>query len=92
MPSLQLVLQLFGACSNCAKELGSTFCNDCMDFFIGCKLQLAIATCNVSSATYNRFLFPTLPDKLAEKLPRIAIADVDYAVDSLATLDYVDSI
>ena len=25
-----------------------------------CKLQLGIATCNMSSATYNGFFFPTL--------------------------------
>ena len=34
-------------------------------------MQLEIAKCNVTSATYNGFLFPRLRDKLQDKLHRV---------------------
>ena len=48
-------------------EIGSTLCNDCMDFFLNnCKLQLYVAMCNMSSATCNGFLFLSCRYKLEE--------------------------
>ena len=49
-------------------------------FLIYCKFQLPIVTCNMSSATCNVCLFPSLRDKLQEKLHRITRA---YYVQSL---------
>ena len=53
MPSWQLLSQHFRLATIA-----------CLFFLNHCKLQLEVATCNMSSATCNGFLFPTLLDKL----------------------------
>ena len=56
--------------------LGSTFCNDCMD----CLETIANCSSRLQRVTYLLQLFPTLPDKLQEKLHRVTPS---YTVQSL---------
>ena len=53
-------------------ELVSIFCSDCRVYFlIDYKLQLKVATFNMSPATCNVFRVPTLRGNLHEKLHRV---------------------
>ena len=54
-----------------------------------CKLQPEIATCNVTSATCNGFSFPTLRDKLQEKLHRVIPALELEAGSTFATIGMI---
>ena len=49
-----------------AAELGSTFRNDCQDFYNHCQLQPEIATCNMSPSTYNGY-FSNVAKKIASR-------------------------
>ena len=60
-------------CVTLAAELHSTFFSDCI-VFNHCKLQSKISMCNMTSATCNGFIFPTMQDKLQGKFHRVTLA------------------
>ena len=57
-----------------AVRLDSTFRNDYRYFFKPCKLQPGTGMCDMSLAAYNGLIYPTLRDKLQEKLHRVTLA------------------
>ena len=84
-PSLQLVSQLFGlatiAQSTIQFYLFATIATITEILLNHCNLQPKIATCKISPAICNGFLFPALRDKLHGKLHRETLAlDVFTAV------------